>query len=599
MSEEKFDVNKIATELATKGIEAAYGKSAGLLKGISNTVRVKLQRSYRDYLQCVDDRYSKAKSFFNRTEAVYLYEFYIPTGISFGRAKISNVTVAEIANLHPFMVLIGGGGSGKSMLMRHLFLDTLKAGNRVPVFLELRLLNDQSQTLLDFISENLRLNKFDFDADYIEKAMKAGHFVFLLDGFDEVVHSRRNQLSKQIQQLQKKYDQNMILVSSRADNIFAGWAAFGEGRVMPLDLNQAVKLVTKLPFDEDIKAKFVADLQDELFKKHESFLSNPLLLSIMLLTYSQSADIPNKLNIFYSQAYEALFQRHDALKGGYQRERQSSLDIQDFARVFSAFSIQTYDARKFSMTKAEALDYLEKAKKLSGINFNSEDYLADAHQAVCLLVEEGLFLSFTHRSFQEYFAAKFISESPTEQQRKLLNKYSEYLDPDEVFNLLYEIKPDLMEKEFIVPFIAELEEKLDFRGKVNPLHLLKLLKLNFEEIGFAETGDMVFFRDHHREIDRDYATCMSYVLDNCRRLLPSYKEVEYDRKLMNEKYNKGGHSDSFKLDDLTSRSDFLIDISNSGGFFSAKTLSDLFAIKKLLMKKHNGANASLNQILKI
>ncbi len=78
--------------------------------------------------------------------------------------------------------------------------------------------------------------------------------------------------------------------------------------------------------------------------------------------------------------------------------------------MFSAFAIQTYDDRKFTMTKSEALDYLEKSKKLTGITFDSEDYLADAHQAVSMLVEEGLLLSFTHRSFQEYFAAKFISE---------------------------------------------------------------------------------------------------------------------------------------------------------------------------------------------
>ncbi len=41
----------------------------------------------------------------------------------------------------------------------------------------------------------------------------------------------------------------------------------------------------------------------------------------MLLTYGQSLDIPNKLNIFYNQAYEVLFQRHDTLKGGFQRNK--------------------------------------------------------------------------------------------------------------------------------------------------------------------------------------------------------------------------------------------------------------------------------------
>jgi hypothetical protein len=55
----------------------------------------------------------------------------------------------------------------------------------------------------------------------------------------------------------------------------------------------------------------------------------------MLLSYGQSASIPNKISVFYNQAYEALFERHDVLKDGFRRKRLTPLDIQDFARVFA------------------------------------------------------------------------------------------------------------------------------------------------------------------------------------------------------------------------------------------------------------------------
>lgn len=548
-------------------------------------------------MHCVNDRYSKAKSFFIRSEAVYLYEFYILLGISFGKTEINNATVADIAALNPFMVLVGGGGSGKSMLMRHLFLDTLKSGEKVPVFLELRHLDEQNQTLLDFIKETLRLNKLKLDEDYVEKAMKAGHFVLLLDGFDEIVRSHRKELSKQIQQLQKKYDKNMMFVSSRADDVFSGWAAFSEARVSPLNLDQAVRLVTKLPFDNEIKNKFIKDLQTKLFEQHKSFLSNPLLLSIMLLTYSQSADIPNKLSVFYSQAYEALYQRHDALKGGFQRERLSNLDIQDFARVFSAFAIQSYDDRKFSMTKSDALDYLEKAKKLTGIEVDAEDYLADAHQAVSLLVEEGLFLSFTHRSFQEYFAAKFISELEIEQQRSLLKKYKQYIRRDEVFNLLYEMKPDLMEKEFIIPSITELQERLEIRDKIGLSHFLKYLKLHFSTVTF--NAHAIFLSNHNGISVPILLDSALYALYHNGHLLSPEESAKNNEMLLIEKYNKDKDEVAFKVDDLTIKSELLADLAYSENYFAIKSLENLFAIKKLLIKKHEGANNSLSQILKI
>lgn len=316
----------------------------------------------------------------------------------------------------------------------------------------------------------------------------------------------------------------------------------------------------------------------------------------MLLTYSQSADIPNKLSVFYSQAYEALYQRHDALKGGFRRERLSNLDIQDFARVFSAFAIQTYDDRKFSMTKSDALAYLEKAKTLTGIDFDAEDYLADAHQAVSLLVEEGLFLSFTHRSFQEYFAAKFISELGIEQQRSLLNKYEQYDTRDEVFNLLYEMKPELMEKEFIIPAISELQEKIGVRSKVGLSHFLKYLKLHFSEIQWTEENFLFVYRGF--EYTR-FPACIHYTLNHCRHLLTSGGSVNLDPQLLVEKWRNKGVGFRLKVNDLTVKSELLADLADNEGFFSIKTLENVFAIKKLLIKKHEGANNSLSQILKI
>jgi hypothetical protein len=78
-------------------------------------------------------------------------------------------------------------------------------------------------------------------------------------------------------------------MSSRPDQELEGWPGFALIRLMPLTLQLAHDLVDLLPFEVEIKTKFQNDLRKELFAKHESFLSNPLLLSIMLLTYGQSA----------------------------------------------------------------------------------------------------------------------------------------------------------------------------------------------------------------------------------------------------------------------------------------------------------------------
>jgi len=119
-------------------------------------------------------------------------------------------------------------------------------------------------------------------------------------------------------------------------------------------------------------------LIDGLYEKHESFLANPLLLTIMLLTYGENAEVPAKLSIFYSQAYVALFNQHDARKGVFQRKRRSGLDIQTFSRVFAAFSLQCYEASKYEMPRSDALGYVERAKSFTGISVDEDAFVDDA-----------------------------------------------------------------------------------------------------------------------------------------------------------------------------------------------------------------------------
>ena len=488
---EEPDINKIVVEFVNQNLDRFYSTGKDILKGTADRVRLYLLTTYRDYLSCITARYSKAKTFLIRSEALSLYNFYVPTGISCGETRYTNPSIGEIASRNPFVVITGGGGSGKSILMRHLFLTALQHGEKVPIFLELRELNQSKQTILDFVRETLHENHFKLDAEYINKALLSGHFVLFFDGFDELSRQLRKEYSKQIQKFAKLYDQNVVVVSSRPDDEFAAWTTFSIFQLDPLNLDQACKLVKKTPFEENFKSKFIKDLRQHLFESHQSFLSNPLLLSIMLLTYGESADIPNKLNIFYNQAYEALFQRHDALKGAFQRDRVSKLNIQDFATVFSAFSIQTYEKRLFQFTRSEALDYIEGSKQLTRINYDSGNYLADAIQAICLLVEEGLLIVFAHRSFQEYFTARFICDAKPEIQEKLIAKYSKNIEEDSVIELLYEIKPDIIERVLIIPAIEKVEQQIGIKRRVGITHFLRYLKKNVDLVSYE--GEMRYF----------------------------------------------------------------------------------------------------------
>jgi hypothetical protein len=349
-----------------------------------------------------------------------------------------------------------------------------------------------------------------------------------------------------------------------------------------------------VPYDEELKGKFVAALRKKLFQRHTSFLSNPLLLSIMLLTYGQSASIPNKVNVFYNQAYEALFERHDALKGGYQRHRRTDLDIQDFARVFSGFSLQTYERHELEFSQTEALALLKKSAKLVAIEFDGADYLKDVLESVCLLCQDGLQIVFSHRSFQEYFAARFIAEADAKRQQALVDRYARNILSDNVLYLLYEMRPDLVESVYLIPRLDELFQRLGVQQKLTSAHHLQALQLAFTNLVVQPDGVRASFRNEDLWLPAHFAVIA------CGHLVdPPFDADMFDDTSVWTKYCDDGKALTVDSESITLKSGLYKDIARSNGFLSHAAFTAVFRIRKHLKAKAAKIHESLDKILGI
>lgn len=442
----------------------ALSAARGVVRG-NDFVEFEFRKAHVEYCTAILKNYCKARTFFVRDDPQYLEEFYVPTSLrarSRGRARLERANLDSLATIGPHVIVDGNGGSGKTIFMRYLLLDSIERGIAYPVLFELRALNeDHELSLEDALLGHMKNNGFPLGVDYAKKALKRGHLVLLLDGLDEVNFSRRKRLAYEIKKIATSTDCRVV-VSSRPDITLEGWDQFSRVRMAPLELEEACELVNKIRFDDDdgIKARFVASLKAGLFESHRSFLSNPLLLSIMLLTYGHSADIPKRFSSFYERAYIALFEKHDAYKG-YRRQRETDLDISEFASLFSAFCTVTFNDGVFRFTSTEAVDYVKKARQLASARDISEmGFVEDAKQAVCLLIEDGLDLTFVHRSFQEYFAARYIQGARRDVQEALVKRYSsQRADPfavDNVLKYLYELAPTLVEEFYLIPSLKKI-----------------------------------------------------------------------------------------------------------------------------------------------
>ena len=588
-------IGKMAADFLARNFTNIVAFGTSVLNGAQSEIKLRLKAAYSTYLIDAGKRYGRAKSFFIRSVPTDIYSFYVPMRVTSGDTALPKVVLRDILGLTTRAVVTASAGSGKSILLRHLFLDALRSSEHIPVFVELRTIERSDQEIFDTIKENLVTLGFDLGDRYIEKGFDLGHFVVFLDGFDEVKSEIRDSLSRQIVQLSQRAQACAFIVSSRQDDVFSGWDDFREFAVSPLDLEEACELVEKLPFEAELKEKFIADLRSFLFKRHNSFLSNPLLLSIMLLTYGESADIPTKLSLFYNQAYEALFQRHDALKGGYQRDRRTSLDILDFARIFGAFCLQTYDDRKFRFSRSKALEYVSKSKTFVEIDVEDEDYLEDCLQAVCLLMEDGLRIAFSHRSFQEYFVAQYICTADPRVQRELLNRFINSIRMDSVHGLLYEMNSGIVEREFLIPNLKKIFEDLGVEESVGITHFTKLLKANFSHISVTEQSIGLIHR-HSRREDFPSVAVLAFAYHRC--LPADDKAVDIAKSnAFKQKYSASKASE-YDLSKLSISSPIIVDLAELDELLSVHGLGLVLRLSRDLERRHATVHDSLDKLLK-
>lgn len=322
---------------------------------------------------------------------------------------------------------------------------------------------------------------FAWKKKYFESSLKEGGYVILLDGFDEINHDKVSHMTLEIKKLCDKYHENNFIISSRPTDGFIGWNDFSEMSALPMTKEQALSLIRKIEFDESVKSTFYTALDESLFEKYRSFASNPLLLTIMLLTFNNHASIPDKLNDFYEEAFSTLFNMHDATKDCYVRDIRTKLGCEDFKTIFSYICFKTYFKGEFEFSENKLREHIQKAKeKFSTMQFSVDDFQEDLILSVCMLVKDGLSYRFSHRSFQEYFAAWYTCKETDEHQKKLLSTWLEESDSalkDEYLTMLFNLQPEKVNKIVFCPGIKKLQDLYNKLG-----FSLELLKELFQGI---------------------------------------------------------------------------------------------------------------------
>ncbi len=162
------------------------------------------------YSKNIDEQFSKYAS-----EVIEMYEnrnikkYFIPPKLIKGDKDITYFELLEdiqITNKRLTLIL-GNFGSGKSVLMENLFYQLLREfvikKSKIPIFVKLKNYRT-NEDIQDFINRTINERYgIDVNKESLIQAQRKGKFIFILDGFDEMLGEiNTTSLQKGIQQIE-------------------------------------------------------------------------------------------------------------------------------------------------------------------------------------------------------------------------------------------------------------------------------------------------------------------------------------------------------------------------------------------------------------
>ena len=479
----------------------------------------------KKYLVKQKEKFSTIKTILQGSTPVFLYDYYYPLRLieskyvpkyhdghyspSRESHSICTNSVGELFQQGKYLTIMGDAGSGKSTLIKHLFLSCIREKYAIPFLLELRYLNDYSGSIEDYIVSKIFEEKIGQNAKIIERMLTNGKFVFFLDGYDEINSGIKEKIVKHIDEFVSEYRENKFVLTSRPYSNIEHFQKFKNFNVNRLNEEEIKGFIIKqLPKEKELADKIIASIKENQNQYIKSFLTNPLLLSLYILTYQSNSEIPPKKYIFYRRVIQALFSEHDSKsKIGFRRERKTDLTQEQFEDILKKFSFLTFFDSQYDFEYDYLVGTVKKIKdKLINTKFDSNKLIEDLKSALALWVEDNGVYAFAHRSMQEYYVATFVKQLDEKNNKIIYEKiivrtgHGLTSETENLLSLCEEMDPTSFYTHYKLPLLEELRKKIrnhtdDNLVKSVICHLLKEINIDFNQT--AGSKQVIRYSPYH------------------------------------------------------------------------------------------------------
>lgn len=449
---------------ATELVDFIIKTAPGFLVEKAKNGKLILNKGLPEYLEANYSKCETIRTLLKRDSPTLLNTVYQEhTFRSDGKIHSEEELRTSIASGIQRTIISGGAGSGKSVFLKRLFRRSIEEGETYyPVFFEFRAMQiEPKKNLIDQIFQSISQYSPTFTKKQFIFGMRRGLFYLMLDALDEAPIDARDALIEQIDTLSKKFPKCPLVITSRPNPEFQSWEGFHTAHMQPFTLDQCRSFIQKVDYPSEKKDEFLEFVTKERFEKHGAFLSNPLLASMMLLTFEEYGDIPERKHIFYDKCFQVLLREHDASKGRFRRHYSSGLNHEDLENIFTLFCVFSYLEGKYSFKYADVEATVSSAIAACAVSAETRMIIDDFVDAISILQRDGNYYEFTHRSFQEYFYARFVVK---DRDHSLVDKVDEIRETnisDGAIRMIADMDRTYFERSFLLPVARKLLREVE------------------------------------------------------------------------------------------------------------------------------------------
>lgn len=397
-------------------------------------------------------------------------------------------TLFECRNI---VYVVGGAGYGKSLFLKNLCVapEILEGFKERPLLvirgdIKRLIRSDGTFRPMDeyleecFTNGSLQCSE-NIDPAFLKKCLEAGRCLVLLDALDEVGNDQRSELHNLIvSYFENTYPENKVCITSRERGFIPrkNITCFYIRAITSDDVKEYVERFIGLnKFDAGEAVKFI-DQAEKLIEK--GFVKGFLTLSLLMAIYRNEEELPTNKLLLYEKCFEYIATTREKSK---RLLRNSSTgEAYDWnilgkfmtdATFMELAHLGTPNNRDISLRSINELMIGLYGRRFDGeteCKLATEMFLqfcADRTEVFIPSPNSNLEYKFFHRSFYEYFYAKYIA-THTKSADETFSSLLKFDVDSEIFELivtLYERSNPNYLREFI-SYVLQYAEKVSLQG---------------------------------------------------------------------------------------------------------------------------------------